>query len=63
MVESKIVPNQHVFVSIFGRELEEKVEKCSQRGYCSFTTTYLKIDFPATKMNSEKPLAGGGACG
>ena len=27
VAESKIVPNRHVFVSIFGREIEEKVEK------------------------------------
>ena len=26
VAESKIVLNQHVFVSIFGREIEEKVE-------------------------------------
>ena len=26
MAESEIVPNRHVFISIFGQEIEEKVE-------------------------------------
>ena len=62
VAESKIAPNWHVFVIIFGQEIEEKVEKYSQSGYCSSTITYLKI-ISATKMNSEKLLAGGGARG
>ena len=63
VAESKIVPNWHVFVSIFGRETEEKAEKYSHSGYCSSTITYLKIKVSATKMNFEKPLAGGGTHG
>ena len=63
MAESKIVPNRHVFVSIFVQEIEEKVKKYSQSGYCSFTITYLKnINFSATETNFEKPLTGGEAC-
>ena len=62
VAESEIIPNRHVFVSIFGWEIEEKVEKYSQRGYCSYTITYLK-KISATKMNFEKPPAGGGARG
>ena len=43
VAKSKIAPNWRVFVIIFGQEIEEKVEKYSQSGYCSSTITYLKI--------------------
>ena len=43
--ESEIFQNWHVFVSIFSREIKEKVEKYSQSGYYSFTISYLKIQF------------------
>ena len=35
--ESEIVLIRYVFVSISGQEIEEKVEKYSQSGYCSST--------------------------
>ena len=41
MAESKIVPNGHVFVSIFVWEIEEKMEKYSQSGYFSSAVTFL----------------------
>ena len=41
VAESKIVPNRQVFISIVGREIEEKVEKYSEIGYCSSTITYF----------------------
>ena len=41
MVESRIIPNRHVFVSIFSCEIEEKC-RSSQSGYCSSTITYFK---------------------
>ena len=41
VTESEIVPNWHVFVSVFGQEIEEKVEKYSQSRYCYSTITYL----------------------
>ena len=42
VAQSEKVPNWHVFVSIFGQEIEEMVEKYSQRGYCSSTITFFK---------------------
>ena len=42
MVGSKIVPNRRVFVFMVGQEIEEKVEKYSQSGYCYSTIIYLK---------------------
>ena len=39
VAESEIVLNKYVFVSIFGREIEEKAEKYNQSGYCSSTIT------------------------
>ena len=42
MAESEIVPNWHVFVSIYGRRIEEKVKKYSKSGYCSSTITFFK---------------------
>ena len=61
MTESEIVPNWHIFVSIFGRETEENVENYSQSGSYSSTITYLNFFLSATKMNFEKLPAGGGA--
>ena len=40
VAESEVLPNWHVFVSIFGQAIEEKLEKYSQSGYCSSTITY-----------------------
>ena len=48
--ESEIVPDWHVFVSILGKEIKEKLEKYSQSGYCSSTITNLKISFSTTKL-------------
>ena len=42
VAEYEMFPNWHVFVSIFGREIEEKVEDDSQSAYCSSTITYFK---------------------
>ena len=58
MAESKIAPKWHIFVSIVGREIEEKVEMYSQSGYYYL---FLKTNLSATRTNSEKPPAGGGA--
>ena len=59
VAESKIFPNQRVFVYIFGREIEEKVEKYSQSGYCSSTITYLIIIiYPQRKRISKTPAGG-----
>ena len=63
MDKSEIVPYRHVFISVVSQEIEENVNKYSQSGYCSFTITYKKTNLSATKMNSEKPPAGGGAHG
>ena len=62
VAESEVVPDRHVFVSIFCREIEEKVENYSQSWYCSFTITYLKI-ISETKMNFGNMPEGGGARG
>ena len=62
MIESEIFPSQRVFISVFGREIEEKVDKYSQSGYRSSTITYL-IKKPAKKTNFEKPPAKGEAHG
>ena len=61
MAESKIVPNWNISVSFFGQEIKEEVDKYSESGYYSSTITDLKNIFSTTKMNSEKPPAGGGA--
>ena len=45
MDEPEISPNRHVFVSIVDREIEERVDKYSQNGYCSSTITYFKKSF------------------
>ena len=63
MAESEIVPNRHVSVSIFGGEIENKVDKYSQMGYFSSTFTYFKFLFSTTNTNFKKPLAGGGSRG
>ena len=64
VVESEIVPNRHVFVSSFGQEIKEKVQKYSQIRYCSSTNTYFNNNnILTTKMNFDKLLEGGGACG
>ena len=42
IAESELILNRHVFISIFGPENEEKVEKYSQSRYCSSTITYLE---------------------
>ena len=62
VAESGIVLNLRVFVFIVGGEIEEKLEKYSQRGYCSSTINYFK-KVVATKMDLKKTPAGGGARG
>ena len=47
VAEYEIVLNWHVFVSIFGREIKEKVKKYSRSGYCSPSITYFNVSFPA----------------
>ena len=42
VAEYEMFQNWHVFVSIFGREIEEKVEEDSQSAYCSSTINYSK---------------------
>ena len=63
VVEPEVVPIRHVFISIAGWEIEEKVEEYSKNGYCTSPITYLKNYLSATKMNFEKPPAGAGARG
>ena len=41
VAESEIVPNRRVFISIVGQEIDGKVEKYSQSGFCSSTNTYF----------------------
>ena len=43
VAESEIVPNRHIFVSIFGGETKEKVDKYNKSGYFSSAITYFKI--------------------
>ena len=42
VAEYEMFLNWHVFVSIFGQEIEEKVEEDSQSAYCSSTVNYFK---------------------
>ena len=54
MAESEIVPNRHVSVSIFGGEIENKVDKYSQMGYFSSTFTYFKFLFLHNEHEFQK---------
>ena len=42
VAEYEMLQNWHVFVSIFAREMEEKVEEDSQSAYCSSTLNYFR---------------------
>ena len=46
VAESEIVPNRHVFVSIVGREIEEKVEKQSKYILVSNRKVALQYFYP-----------------
>ena len=50
VAESEIVPNQRIFVSIVGPEIEEKVEEYSQSIYYNLS---LKLIYPQRKWISK----------
>ena len=41
VAEFEIVRNRHLFFSVFGRELEERLEEYIQRGYCFSAISYF----------------------